>query len=76
VARGRKAAHVDAYLGYDYLCREGADARKGAQHFDGGAKGFDVRAHLLVDAGDGRIEAVNLIQMQLEQKLWCLNAVA
>ena len=45
--------------------RERADAGNAAQHFDGDAKGFDVAVDLLIDAGDGRIHGIDLIQMQL-----------
>ena len=32
------------------------------------AKGFEVALDLLVDLGDGRIDGIDLVQMQLEQK--------
>ena len=68
MARGLEAAHVDADLCDQHLCCQGADTRDSGQLFDSGAKGFDVRAHLLVDVGDGRVDGVDLIQVQLEQE--------
>jgi hypothetical protein len=68
MARSLKAAHVDADLGDDDRCRQAANAGDGAEHFDGYTKGFDVAVDLLVDRGDGRVEGVDLVQVQLEQE--------
>lgn len=55
VAGSGKAAHVDADRGHDHLGREGADDGDAVEHFDSGAKGRYVRAHLLFDAGQSRV---------------------
>ena len=48
--RGLESAHVDADFRDDHFGRERTDPGDGAQHFNGDAKGFDVCAHLLIDA--------------------------
>ena len=63
-----EAAHVDPNLGHDHLGREAADTGDGAQHFDGDTKGFDAAVDLLIDAGNGRIHRLQMIQMQPQHK--------
>jgi uncharacterized protein with FMN-binding domain len=56
------------YLRYDHLGREAANAGDGGQHFDGCAKGFYVAVDLLIDAGKGRIESIDLVQMKSQHE--------
>ena len=65
---GFKAAHIDTDLGDDHLGGERADARNAVQHFEGDPKRFDVAVDLLIDASDGRVLGIDLIQMQLQHK--------
>jgi hypothetical protein len=64
---GGEAAPVDADLRYDHFSREAAEARNGAEHFDGYPKGFDVGVDLLIDAGKGCVQSINLVQMEPER---------
>jgi hypothetical protein len=45
----------------------GAEAGNGAEHFDGYPKGFDVGVDLLIDAGKGCVQSINLVQMEPER---------
>jgi len=68
MAFGLEAAHVDADLRHHDLGREAADARDGGEPFDGYAKGFDVAVDLLIDAGNGRVYSIEMVQMQLQHE--------
>ena len=64
IAFGGEPAHIDTDLRHDHLGREAADAGNGFQHFDGYAKGFDVAVDLLINAANGRIQSIQLVQMK------------
>src|SRR6185312_8308121 len=68
VPGGSEAAHIDAGLGGDCLGTERTYSRDGADEVDGDAKGGEVGLDLLVDGGEGAIEAVDLPEMELQQK--------
>jgi hypothetical protein len=68
IAVGAKPTHIDTDFRHDHLGREAADAGNGGQHFDGYKKGFDVAFDLLIDAGDGRIQSIEMVQMQPQHK--------
>ena len=68
MAFGAEAAHIDADLRHHYLSREAADSRDGGEHFDGYAKRFDVAVDLLIDAGNGDIQSIALVQVQPQQE--------
>ena len=68
MAFGTEAAHIDTDLRHDHLGREAADTRNGGQHLDGCEEGSDVGVDLLVDAGDGRIQGIELIQMKSQHE--------
>lgn len=63
-----KAAHVHTNLRQDDARRKLAEARDRAQYLLGGAKGFEVGLDLLIDALDGRIDGVDLVEVNLEQE--------
>ena len=65
---GLEAAHVDADFRDHHLGGEIADTGNGGEHFDGYTKGFEVAIDLLIDAVDGRIYSIEMIQMQLQQE--------
>jgi hypothetical protein len=71
-----EARHVDADLGDEDLGGGVADSGCGRQDFDFGTKGLDGRAHLLVDGGNGALESLDLVQVQLEQEAMMLPDVA
>jgi hypothetical protein len=64
IAFGGEPAHIDTDLRHDHLGREAADAGNGGQHFDGYAKGFDVAVDLFINAANGRIQSIQLVQMK------------
>src|SRR6202051_3140611 len=68
IAFGGEPAHIGTDLRHDHLGREAADARNGFQHFDGYAKGFDVAVDLLINAANGRIQSIQLIQKKKREK--------
>ena len=47
-----------------HLSCEWTKTGDGAQQFDGDAKGLVVGAHLLIDAGDGHLQSIDLIQIR------------
>src|ERR1700704_542322 len=65
---GWKAAHVDADLGDDDLSAEITDAWMGAQQAYGLTERVEIAVYCLVDLEDGRLERVDLAQMQSQQK--------
>jgi len=68
VPGGREAAHVAADLGKDDASAQFVDPRNGGQQVDGGAKGLDLSVDLLIDGADRRVDGVDLLQMQAQQK--------
>src|SRR6266436_3825179 len=79
VPGGWKAVHVATDLGHDGGGRQGADSGDGAQKLDQGAKGdltarplrmqaADPLIDLAVDLSDRPIQAIPLLQVQVEEK--------
>jgi hypothetical protein len=68
MARGWKAAHIDANLGDDDLSAEITEAWMGAQQAHGLAERVEIAVHLLVDLDDGGFKRVDLAQVQPQQK--------
>ena len=60
-----EAIHVETDLGDNDLGGEATDTRDGDQQLDGFSKGFQVTLDLRIDAGDSRIQDIEMIQMQL-----------
>ena len=65
---GREAAHVVADLGEDHAGAKVANPWNGDQLGDRCAKGLDMRVDLLIDAGDGLVEGVDLLEVKGEQE--------
>ena len=65
---GWEAAHVKADLGHDHARRDVAQAGHRGQPRDGLAKGLEPLRDLLVDRGDGCIDAIRLDEMQAQQQ--------
>jgi hypothetical protein len=68
VPGGREPAHVQADLGDDDRGGEPGDARDRGQELDGGLKRSQAGIDLPVDPGDGRLQGVDLVQVQAEQE--------
>jgi hypothetical protein len=51
-----------------HLGRKAADAGDGGEHFDGYAKRFDVAVDLLVDGGNGRIQRVEMVEVDAQHE--------
>jgi hypothetical protein len=66
--RGWEAAHVEANLGDDDLPAKITQAWMGTQQTDRLTKRVEVTVHLCVNLGNGRIEPVNLAQVQAQQE--------
>jgi hypothetical protein len=73
---GRKSANVDADLGNNDLCTHALDTGNRCHEFDCGLKGCEIRLHLLVDRGDGRIESIDLIKMKAQQEAMVIRNAA
>ena len=65
---GREAAHVAADFGKDDTSAQFVDPGNGGQQVDGGAKGLDVSVDLSIDVADRRVDGVDLLQMEAQQK--------
>ena len=68
MSHGGETAHIETDLGDDHLGAERAHAGDGADEFDGGAKGGEVGLDLPIDRRDRCIEAIDLPEMELQQK--------
>jgi hypothetical protein len=68
VSGGRETAHVAADLGEDDASAQFVDAGNGGQELNGGAKGLDMSVDLVIDGVDRRVDGVDLLQMQAQQK--------
>jgi hypothetical protein len=65
---GREAAHVVADLGDDDPGAEVTDPRDRGQDGDRRAKGLDIGVDLPIDLGNRRVDGIDLLQVQLQQK--------
>src|SRR5437899_8998535 len=68
MSRGGEAAHVGANLGNNSLCAEVADTGVGTYDVDSGTKGREVGFDLAIHRPERGIEAIDLLQMELQQK--------
>ena len=72
VACGRKPRHVDADLADDDVCRRLADAGHRRQQLGALAKGSEGLPHARLHIAHGRVERVDLSEVQLEEEAMVL----
>ena len=68
VPSGREAGHVAADFREDDARAQFVDPGNGGQELNGGAKGLDMSVDLVIDGVDRRVDGVDPLQMQAQQK--------